>query len=77
MDLIIGFLMIWLIWGLTMLLMNTKDLMILVKHKFPITRMWQSLIYFPLWCLVCIVLIIIYPAFYIRGILLKHKNKEY
>jgi hypothetical protein len=81
MDFIIGCLLIWLVWGLTMLLLNSKDLSILAKNKFPITKIWQSFVYVPLWWLVCIVLIIIYPAFYIRGNLLKFhglhfKNKE-
>lgn len=71
MDFLIGCLFIWLVCGVSILISNTKDLLVFVKKKLPITSIWQSFLCFPLWCLICIVLIIIYPAFYIKGILPK------
>lgn len=76
MDFLLGFLVVWLVCGVSMLISNTKDLLLFVKNKLPITKVWQSFLYFPLWCLICIALIIIYPAFYIRVILLKISRRQ-
>ena len=77
MDFLRGCLVIWLVCGVSMLIINTKDLSLFAKKKLPITRLWQSFLYIPLWWLICIVLIIIYPAFYIRGLILKVYNKHF
>jgi hypothetical protein len=77
MDFLVGFLVVWLICGVSMLVSNTKDLSLLAKKILPITRPWQSFVYAPLWWIICIVLIIIYPAFYIRGSLLKVYTKHF
>ena len=74
MDFVIGFLLVWLVCGVSILLSNTKDLSLLAKKVLPITRAWQSYVYAPLWWLICMALIIIYPAFYIKGNLLKVYN---
>jgi hypothetical protein len=76
MDFLRGFLFIWLFWGVSMLIMNIKGLSNLAISKLPLNRTWHSILYFPVWLLMCIMSIIIYPPMTVKRHLLNLYNKH-